>query len=265
MKFALAIRAMSVIGIASIWAAMPIAAYADISTGSVNDISTGSGQDIRTGGVTDISTGSILDISTGSVSDISTGSGQDISTGGVTDISTGSILDISTGSGQDISTGGVTDISTGSVNDIGTGSELIANVSSGTVLTGPIEQIDYGSSEFVSLGQNVMVSKIILSSIKIGDFVTVEGSVAGPGWLYADRISVSKERYVPGAMEVFVAGIPSEIDTSTGQTTIGKLTVDFTASMAGDSVPTRGAVWTFRGVQPNDKGVMLSGKTTTMQ
>jgi hypothetical protein len=97
----------------------------------------------------------------------------------------------------------------------------------------------------------------MISSLNVNDYVSVQGSVAGPGLLYADSITVSAEQYVPGASEVFVTGILSSIDASTGTATLGDLQVDYTSSLSSGRAP-GGVLWSFRGTQPANQGVMLS-------
>ncbi len=133
---------------------------------------------------------------------------------------------------------------------------------SARILSGPVDFIDIEIGSFVSMGQTVAASREMLSDLRVGDLVTVEGSVMGPGWLYADRVSVSSERYVPGATEVFVTGMPTSVNRFTGQVEMGDLTVDYTASLAGGNLRP-GTVWTFRGIQPNNRGVLVAGEAAS--
>ncbi|HEX5763972.1 MAG TPA: hypothetical protein VFY27_00250 [Woeseiaceae bacterium] len=87
----------------------------------------------------------------------------------------------------------------------------------------------------------------------------VDGTVAGPGYIYADRVTVSSEQYVPGATQVFVTGIPSVVDRNLGRVSMGSLVVDYTSSLAG-GYPAAGAIWTFKGTQPNIRGLMVAGE-----
>jgi hypothetical protein len=75
--------------------------------------------------------------------------------------------------------------------------------------------------------------------------------------LYADSVEVSSELYVAGATEVYVTGILSSIDASTGTATLGALRVDYTSSLASGRTPA-GVVWSFRGTQPGSEGLMIS-------
>jgi len=104
----------------------------------------------------------------------------------------------------------------------------------------------------------------MLASMRVGDFVSVSGSVVSQGWLYADEVSVSTERYVPGATEVFVTGLLTSVDRKSGTAQVGGLTIDFTASLGNSSAPS-GAIWSFKGIRPAQRGVMLSDRSDARQ
>ena len=104
----------------------------------------------------------------------------------------------------------------------------------------------------------------MLSSLSVGDFVAVDGSVVSPGWLYADTISVSSGTYVPGAHEVFVTGIPTSFDASVGQAKLGDLTIDYNAALSGGSIPA-GLSLSFRGIQPVSRGVLVSDRVNAAE
>jgi hypothetical protein len=101
------------------------------------------------------------------------------------------------------------------------------------VLAGPVDSIDPINGVFMAMGQTVMASQGMLSSMSVGDF----GSVVSSGWLYADSVSVANDMYVPGATAVFVSGIPSAIDPVLGQAKLGELTIDYTAALSGGAIP----------------------------
>jgi len=96
--------------------------------------------------------------------------------------------------------------------------------------------------------------------MRVGDFVSVQGSVVASGWLYADGLSVSTEAYVPGATEVFVTGMLSSVDSANGLALVGGLTIDYTASLGSGQVP-NGVLWSFVGTRPTTKGIMVSDRT----
>lgn len=132
------------------------------------------------------------------------------------------------------------------------------------VLAGPVDSIDPINRVFVAVGQTVMASQDMLSGLRVGDFVTVNGSVVSSGWLYADSISVATAMYVPGATAVFVTGIPSEINLALGQAKIGALTIDYTAALSGGAIPS-GLSLSFRGIQPVDGGLFVSDAVSAVK
>jgi hypothetical protein len=128
------------------------------------------------------------------------------------------------------------------------------------ILSGPVDRIDTINSVFESMGQIVMASRDALARMSVGDFVSVQGSVVGPGWLYADDVSVSNTLYVPGATEVFVTGMLSSVDRAAGTARMGGLTIDYTSSLGAGSAPSE-MMWSFSGTRPASSGVMISDRT----
>jgi hypothetical protein len=104
----------------------------------------------------------------------------------------------------------------------------------------------------------------MLSAIVVGDYVSVSGTIAGVGRIDAGQIVQINHRYIPGASEVFVTGIPSSVDYNLGTAKIGELTVDYTSSMTssmgGDGFDGIGAAITVIGTQPALGGVMLGNR-----
>ena len=130
----------------------------------------------------------------------------------------------------------------------------------GVLLAGPVDSIDQVNCVFESMGQVVMASQSMLSNMRVGDFVEVGGTVISSGWYYADTVSVSPDRYVPGSTEVFVVGMLSSINSLNGTAQMGGLTIDFTASLGSSEGPT-GEFWGFRGTRPVSNGIMISSMT----
>ena len=125
------------------------------------------------------------------------------------------------------------------------------------LLRGPVTSIDRINSVFESMGQIILASQSMLGSMRIGDYVSVNGTVISSGWLYADDVSVLGESYVPGASAVCVTGIPSAIDLSTGRVQIGGQTIDYTPVLSsGDLVV--GFEMSFCGIQPVTRGLLIS-------
>jgi hypothetical protein len=130
----------------------------------------------------------------------------------------------------------------------------------GVLLAGPVDSIDRINGVFESMGQVVMASQNMLSSMRVGDFVTVGGTAISSGWYYADTVSVSDQSYVPGATEVFISGLMSSVDFMNGTAQMGDLTIDYTASL-GSSVTPSGELWSFHGTRPSLGGSMISTRT----
>ena len=130
----------------------------------------------------------------------------------------------------------------------------------GMLLAGPIDSIDRINGVFESMGQVVMASQDMLSSMRVGDFVTVGGTAISSGWYYADTVSVSDQSYVPGATKVFISGLMSSVDFMNGTAQMGDLTIDYTASLGSGAAPS-GATWSFHGTRPSLGGSMISTRT----
>ena len=114
------------------------------------------------------------------------------------------------------------------------------------------------------MGQVVLASQEALSGLNIGDFVSVRGTVISSGWMYADGVSVSPQRYVPGSTEVFVSGMLSSVDLVNGTAEMGGLTIDYTPSLGSLNAPA-GRMWSFSGTRPNRSGVLVSDWSGDMQ
>jgi hypothetical protein len=128
------------------------------------------------------------------------------------------------------------------------------------ILAGPVDSIDRINGVFGSMGQIVMASQNMLAGMSVGDFVSVAGSVVSPGWLYADDVSVSANSYVPGATEVLVTGMLSSVDLALGTAQMGGLTIDYTSSLSSSDAPS-GPMWSFAGIRPETRGVMVSDRS----
>ena len=139
-------------------------------------------------------------------------------------------------------------------------SSALAIDSSSIVLAGPVEAIDQKNGFFVSLGQYVAVGDASLDSLAVGDYVLVGGAVTSAGWIDANSIIRSDERYTAGETQVLVTGIPSSVDFSLGTAKIGGLDVDYTPSLGGSGFEGIGAAIAVIGVQPALGGTMLSDR-----
>jgi hypothetical protein len=269
MNSARSAKVLGILGATLIATSISAVANAGIHTGSVNGIHTGSVNGIHSGSVNGIHTGSVNGIHTGSVNGIHTGSVNGIHTGSVNGIHTGSVNGIHTGSVNGIHTGSVNGIHTGSVNGIHTGSVNgihtgsikgdDAIIESQLVLSAPVSSVDAQSGIFRAMGQTILVSTDVAAVISVGDYVSVYGTVAGPGYLYADVVFFSSDQYVPGVSEIIVSGMISSVDRSLGLAKIGELTIDYTQSLATGEHPDAG-LNTFRGVQAQSGSHSLLGE-----
>ena len=223
-----------------------------IHSGGVLGIHSGGVNGIHTGGVNGIHTGGVNGIHSGGVTGIHTGGVNGIHTGGVLGIHSGGVTGIHTGGVNGIHTGGVNGIHTGGVNGIWTGEAYL-------VLSAPVASVDLNGGTFVSMGQTVSASREMLGGLAPGDFVSVYGSVSGPGYLYADAVFLNADRYIPGSSEVLVSGIATDIDRSMGLATLGSLKVDYTSTLSSGLHPESGYI-TFFGTQPQLGTETLTGR-----
>ena len=195
---------------------------------------------------------------------------QGIDSNGVAGIDSNGIQGIDSNGVFGIDSNGVAGIDSNGVFGIdsngvaGIDSNGIQGIDSNGVLAGPVERIDIVNGVFHSMGQVVMASKSMLTAMRVGDFVTVDGSVVSPGWLYADAISVSDITYVAGATKVFVSGMLSAIDVANGTARMGGLTIDYTASLANGIAPS-GSMWSFAGTRPQSGGVLVSDRSGSIR
>jgi hypothetical protein len=219
-----------ILGATLIAALLPLSAIAGINGGDVSGINGGDVNGINGGDVNGINGGDVYGINGGDVYGINGGDVNGINGGDV----------------YGINGGDVNGINGGDVNGINGGDVL--------VLAGPVDSIDPINGVFMAMGQTVMASQGMLSSMSVGDFVSVNGSVVSSGWLYADSVSVANDMYVPGATAVFV---PSAIDPVLGQAKLGELTIDYTAALSGGAIPA-GMSLTFSGIQPANRGLLVS-------
>ena len=148
---------------------------------------------------------------------------------------------------------------------------LSSLVSAAPLAIGTIESIDARTSSIVVLGQKYSVGSAILVSgsksysagkaaqfLAPGTLVWVDGELANNGSAKVASLTLLPETNVPGATEVFIAGVVKAVD-STGKVKIGSLTIDTTpvigtfdgAISVGDSVE-------FFGVQPAANGVFVA-------
>jgi hypothetical protein len=115
-----------------------------------------------------------------------------------------------------------------------------------TSVVGPVEKVDQRESSFTVLGQTfafrpsalvAMGGKMysfsdVLRIVRPGAYVAVVGIETTSGQLIAQEIQVSRRPYVPGASEVFISGLVTSYDASTGQARVGAQQIDVTPAFA---------------------------------
>ena len=226
-----------------------------INSGDLRGINSGDLRGINSGDLRGINSGDLRGINSGDLRGINSGDLRGINSGDLRGINSGDLRGINSGDLRGINSGDLRGINSGDVRGINSGD--LRDINSELVLSGPVESIDLSNGVFTSLGQTVMASHDMLNSMSLGDLVSVTGSVAGPGWLYADAVEIADSGYVPGATEIFVSGIPSGVDRSLGQVQLGGLSIDYTPALSSGSIPS-GQMLGFRGIQPNSHGVLIS-------
>ena len=234
MHIARGARLRVILGASLIATTLPITAVAETSDSEVSAITGGSSQAITGGSAAAITGGSSQAITGGSAAAITGGSSQAITGGSAAAITGGSSQAITGGSA--------------------------AAITGGSLLAGAIHAIDRVNRLFLAVGQEVRFSELDVDFLQVGDYVAVRGSIVSAGVIHAESVDILGSRYIPGASEVFVTGIPSSIDYNLGTAKIGELTVDYTASMGGDGFDGIGAAITVIGTQPALGGVMLGNR-----
>jgi len=137
----------------------------------------------------------------------------------------------------------------------------VSGIDGGALLVaGPISAINTANGFFSSMGQDIYGPPETLMSLRVGDFLMVGGRISGAGMIEADAVVQTGARYVPGATEVFVTGIPSYVDASFGMAMIGGLEVDYTPSMGRSDFQGIGAAVTVIGTQPALGGKMIGNQ-----
>ncbi|MGI9273118.1 MAG: hypothetical protein ACR2QT_15175 [Woeseiaceae bacterium] len=97
-----------------------------------------------------------------------------------------------------------------------------------------------------------------MGGLRRGDYVLVSGRITGAGTIQGETVSQMGQRYIAGASEVFVTGIPSSVNMRFGTATIGELQIDYTQSMGDSNFKGIGAAITVFGTQPALGGLMIS-------
>ena len=244
MRIAKSARMRSILGASLAAMVVPGLTNAEIGSNQLYGIDSSSVTGIDSSSVLAIDSSSALSIGKGFVFGIDSSSGLGI------DSSSGLGIDSSSGLGIDSSS--ILGIDSSSVRGI--------DSSSVNLLVGPIDAINHKGNSFTSLGQTISVPGGEIRNLKVGDLVAVSGVIAGAGRISAERVLISSEQYVPGATQVFVTGIPTNVDYGSGVAKIGDLSVDYTASLARHDFEGIGAAVTVIGTQPVPGGTMMSDR-----
>ena len=259
MRIAKSARTRSVLGASLIALTLPIYSLAATSSSVVNGIDGSSVSGIDGSSTAGIDGSSVAGIDGSSIAGIDGSSVLGIDGSSIAGIDGSSAHGIDGSSIAGIDGSSIAGIDGSSVLGID-GSSTAGIDGSSMLLAGPVDSVDRVNGVFGSMGQTVMASQAMLSSIRVGDFVAVQGSVISSGWYYADDVSVSSQRYVPGATEVFITGMLSSVDRLNGTAQMGNLTIDYTASLGSSEAPSS-AMWSFQGTRPLSGGRMISNRS----
>ena len=136
---------------------------------------------------------------------------------------------------------------------------------------GTIEQVDSRASSIVVMGQKYAVgnAKLVAGSksfpaiqgaglLAPGALVWVDGEFKKDGSVSVASLTVLSETNIPGATQLFVAGIVQSVD-ATGKVKIGSLTIDTTPTIGTyDGSIKVGDTIEFLGVQPVASGTLVA-------
>lgn len=149
---------------------------------------------------------------------------------------------------------------------------LVGGAQAAELAFGPVQQVDVKKSTIVVLGQTFHIgasalvtsqanypARISLGGVSPGALVWVNGTETPSGTSQVQSVITASELNVPGATQLFVAGVVSKVD-SVGQVTIGKLLVDVNQTLnSDDALPAVGNFISVVGTQPASGGVFLAG------
>ena len=136
---------------------------------------------------------------------------------------------------------------------------------------GTVDQVDSRTSSIVVLGQKYSVAsaKLIAGNksypaiqgvrfLSQQSLVWVDGEIAKDGTAKVSSITVLPEANVPGATQVFVAGVVTAVDR-TGKVKIGGLTIDTTPTVGASNTTIKvGDKLEFLGTQPVANGLFVA-------
>jgi hypothetical protein len=141
--------------------------------------------------------------------------------------------------------------------------EFKSLIASDLMLVGPVEVIDRRSATVRVLGQTVRgsgLAKRTFARLAVGNVVIVRGRVVAAGQIEANALSIASRQYVAGAQAIFLRGIIDAIHSDVGTLAVGRLIVDYTASLHSLDVGSLrvGAEIVVAGIQPVASGSVLA-------
>jgi hypothetical protein len=123
---------------------------------------------------------------------------------------------------------------------------------------GPVEEMvvsNNGGLELIVMGQSFVATQDVSEGIGIGDYVVAAGVAAGA----LDVLIPLGETYVPGASEVRVIGVVSDVQEPLAQLSIGGAVYDYSGRLVTDPAytPSEGDLIDIAGVQPDFRGIII--------
>jgi hypothetical protein len=148
------------------------------------------------------------------------------------------------------------------------------NAADTLLVSGPVESIDFAQQSVVILGQPIRLSS--RTSYFVGSVENAASAsrvdqravrLFGGGRVVAvwsndgtnaTAVLISRERFVPGSTQVFLAGVVTAVDQSRGYATVGHTQVDLTAALYRGSLDvSTGDTLRVIGTQPVPAGVIV--------
>ena len=153
---------------------------------------------------------------------------------------------------------------------VATSAVAVGSAQAGQLAFGPVSQVNLKSSTIVVLGQTYHVRPSAigtkttssglgsLASISPGMLVSISGVETAKGAATVQGIARLPQLNVPGATQLFVTGVVSEV-TATGRIRLGTLKVDVSATLTSDAAKVAvGQFVSVLGTQPNAGGIFVA-------
>jgi hypothetical protein len=153
---------------------------------------------------------------------------------------------------------------------VATTAVAVGSAQAGQLAFGPVSQVNLKSSTIEVLGQTYHVGSSAfgtkatssgvasLASIAPGTLVSINGVETASGAAAVQGIARLSQLNVPGATQLFVTGVVSEV-TATGRIRVGKLNVDISATLTSDAAQVAvGEFVNVLGTQPSAGGIFVA-------